>query len=101
LFLFYLSIKKTMTDVIVGSVTRIIDSASFKISVAYYRDSNATEYKDNETIRIAGLDNSTLNEDDSLKAKKALEQKLNGKSVKCTIQERDAKGRIVAKIQVL
>ncbi len=90
-----------MTDVIVGPVTGIIGGDTFRIAVTYYRDSNVREYNDSETIRIAGLHTGHMSEEQSLRAMKALEQKLAGRSVKCIVQERDEFGRIVAKIQVL
>lgn len=90
-----------MTDVIVGPVTGILGGDTFRIAVTYYRESNVQEYNDNETIRIAGLDNSNLSADEALKAKQALEEKLNGRSVKCIVQERDEYGRIIARIQIL
>ncbi|MBC8346380.1 MAG: hypothetical protein ISR82_00135 [Candidatus Marinimicrobia bacterium] len=90
-----------MADTISGPVTKVIDGDTFDIEVTHIGNNNVYEYNDNERIRIAGKNSSELDEPGGLEAKQALEKRLNGKEVRCTIKSRDVYQRIVATISVL
>ena len=90
-----------MADTIRGPVTKVVDGDTFDMEVTHIGKKNSEEYNDQERIRIAGVDAPELDTDEGKKAKKALEKKLNGKEVRCTIKARDTYGRIVADVKVI
>lgn len=90
-----------MKDTIRGMVTSVIDGDTFDMSVTHTGKNNSITYNNAERIRIAGIDKPEINTDAGKKAKTALENKLNGKEVRITIDARDDYRRIVGTVEIL
>lgn len=90
-----------MLDTIRGSVTNIVDGDTFDMDVTHTGNHNKYKYNNVERIRIAEIDAPELNSLLGQRSKNLLQQKLQGKEVRCYVQARDEYHRIVAKVQVL
>lgn len=88
-------------DSIRGSVVDVIDGDTFDMRVTHFGKHNQYEYKNVERVRIAEIDAPELNTLRGLRSKNILQQKLQGKEVRCYVQVRDEYGRVVAKVQIL
>ena len=89
-----------MADVIRGRVTRVIDGDTFEMSVTSVNAPSGNKYGSSETIRIATIDAPELSTPAGKRSKDALERKLIGQSVTCTVQARDTYGRVVANVRI-
>jgi len=89
-----------MADVLRGRVTRVIDGDTFEISGVTVTAPSGNKYSSTETIRIADIDAPELKTGPGKRSKDALERKLNGQNVTCTVDARDAFGRVIAKVRV-
>ncbi len=94
-------IPDSMSDIIQGPVTRVIDGDTFAMTVTHTGTNNVESYNNTETIRIAGFDAPELPSRAGQRSKEALALKLSGKTVRCTVQARDTYGRIVATVSVI
>jgi len=90
-----------MADTIRGPVTNIVDGDTFDMKVTHVGKKNNEEYNDTERVRIARIDTPEMSTEAGKKAKEALEKKLLGKEVRCTVQTRDTFSRIVATVDIL
>lgn len=90
-----------MADVIQGPVTQVVDGDTFDMTVTYANPTNKIRYNHSERIRIASIDAPELNTPAGKRSKDALERKLKGKWVSCTVQARDTYSRIVADVKLI
>lgn len=90
-----------MADTIRGPVTNIVDGDTFDMKVTHVGKENKYQYKDNERIRIADIDEPELYEPSGKCSKDRLERKLKGREVRCYLQTRDSYDRVVADVKVL
>ena len=90
-----------MADIIEGPVIRVIDGDTFAVQVTRIGESNEYNYNQYEHIRIADIDAPELGTRQGNIAKIQLQNALQGKMVRCTVQTRDVYGRIVASVEVL
>jgi len=88
-------------DTIRGPVFNIIDGDTFDIKVTHVGKENLYKYNDIERVRIAEMDEPELNTLIGRRSRLLLQQKLQGREVRCYVQARDEYSRIVAKVQVL
>lgn len=89
-----------MADILRGRVSRVIDGDTFEISGVTATALSGNKYNATETIRIADIDSPELNTGAGQRSKDALERKINGKTVTCTVKARDPYGRVVASVRV-
>ena len=89
-----------MADIIEGPVIRVIDGDTFEMQVTR-EESNEYDYNQYERIRIADIDAPELGTRQGRIARDRLQNALQGKMVRCTVQTRDVYGRIVASVEVL
>jgi endonuclease YncB( thermonuclease family) len=89
-----------MADTLRGRVSRVIDGDTFEISGVIATAPSGRKYDATETIRIADIDAPELNTGAGKRSKDALERKINGKTVTCTVRSRDSYGRVVASVRV-
>lgn len=90
-----------MADVIQGPVTQVIDGDTFDMTVTHVGTNNKIKYNNSERIRIASIDAPELNTPAGKRSKDALEKKLKGRIVACSIQARDTYSRIVADVRLV
>ena len=90
-----------MADIIEGPVIRVIDGDTFEMQVTRIGESNEYDYNQCERIRIADIDAPELGTLQGRIARDRLQQALQGRMVRCTVQTRDVYGRIVASVEVL
>lgn len=88
-----------MEDIIQGSVINVVDGDTFDMAVEKVGTNNTYTYNDQETIRIAGIDEPELNTTSGQRSKKALESELLHKRVRCYVQTRDKYGRLVCYVK--
>lgn len=91
-----------MADIIQGPVTHIIDGDTFDMQVTHTGKFNEyDDYNEYERIRIADIDAPELGTWQGEIEKIELQNALQGRMVRCTVQTRDVYGRIVASVEVL
>ncbi len=90
-----------MTDIVRGPVTKVKDGDTFVIKVTHLGTNNEYEYNNEETIRIADVDEPELSTAAGRRSKQDLEKKLNDKEVRCYIESRDTYGRLISKVKIL
>ena len=88
-------------DTIRGKVTSIIDGDTFKMTVSHTGKNNKFKYKDNETIRIEGIDKPEIDTDAGKKAKINLSNRISGREVRVYIKSRDPFGRVLGKYEII
>ena len=84
-------------DQIWGFVTEVHDGDTLTLKVTSQRRSNGYNYKDNERVRLQGINAPELGRPGGEAAKRRLAPLLNQR-VKCTIHGRDKYGRIVSDV---
>ena len=84
-----------------GKVTSVIDGDTFKMTVSHTGKNNKFKYKDNETIRIEGIDKPEIDTDAGKKAKTILSNKISGKEVRVYMKSRDPFGRVLGKYEII
>lgn len=89
-----------MADTLRGRVSRVIDGDTFEISGVSATAPSGNRYNATETIRIADIDAPELNTGAGRRSKDALERRISGKTVTCTVKSRDPYGRVVASVRV-
>lgn len=89
-----------MADTLRGRVSRVIDGDTFELSGVTATAPSGNKYNSTETIRIADIDAPELNTGAGKRSRDALERKINGKVVTCTVKSRDTYGRVVASVRV-
>ena len=84
-----------MTDIIWGTVTKIITTNSFEMNVSHQKDTNNDSYQDVEEIQFTEVDIPSISADESSRTIPEIEQNLKDKFVKCEISGRNSENRLV------
>ncbi len=84
-----------MTDIIWGTVTKIITTNSFEMNVSHQKDTNNDSYQDVEEIQFTEVDIPSIPTDESSRTVPEIEQNLKDKFVKCEISGRNSENRLV------
>ena len=84
-----------MTDIIWGTVTKIISINSFAMNVSHQKDTNNDSYQDVEEIHFTEIDIPSLPADEESRSISQIEQSLNDKFVKCEISGRNSENKLV------
>jgi|TARA_B110000438_G_scaffold264713_1_gene277577 hypothetical protein len=84
-----------MTDIIWGTVTKIISTNSFEMNVSHQKDTNNDSYQDVEEIHFTEIDIPSIPEDEQSRNISQIEQSLNDKFVKCEISGRNSENKLV------
>ena len=77
-----------MTDIIWGTVTKVIANNKFEISVTHQKDENTNSYDDNEIVVFTEIDIMSLPADPSLRTIKQIEDAIKDKFIKCVVISR-------------
>ena len=84
-----------MTDIIWGTVTKIITTNSFEMNVSHQKDTNNDSYQDIEEIQFTEVEIPSIPVDESSRTIPEIEQNLKDKFVKCEISGRNSENRLV------
>tara|TARA_B100001750_G_scaffold57688_1_gene45599 strand:+ start:354 stop:641 length:288 start_codon:yes stop_codon:yes gene_type:complete len=87
-----------MTDIIWGTVTKIISINTFEIIVSHQKDTNNDSYQDVEEIQFTEVDIPSIPVDEASRNISDIEQNLNDKFVKCEISGRNSENRLVCAV---
>ncbi len=87
-----------MTDIIWGTVTKIISINTFEIIVSHQKDTNNDSYQDVEEIQFTEVDIPSIPVDESSRNISDIEQNLKDKFVKCEISGRNSENRLVCAV---
>ena len=87
-----------MTDIIWGTVTKIISINSFEINVSHQKDTNNDSYQDVEEINFTEVDIPSIPTDEDSRNVSDIEQNLKDKFVKCEISGRNSENRLVCAV---
>ena len=74
-----------MTDIIWGTVTKVIANNKFEINVTHRKDENTNTYDDNEIVMFTEIDIMSLPADPSLRTIQQIEDAIKGKFIKCEV----------------
>ena len=74
-----------MSDIIWGTVTKIITTNSFEMNVSHQKDTNNASYQDVEEIHFTEIDIPSIPVDENSRNIPQIEESLNNKFVKCEI----------------
>ena len=84
-----------MSDIIWGTITKIITTNSFEMNVSHQKDTNQDSYQDVEQIQFTEIDIPSIPEDEQSRNISQIEQSLNDKFVKCEISGRNSENKLV------
>ena len=87
-----------MTDIIWGTVTKIISTNSFEMNVSHQKDTNNDSYQDIEEIQFTEIDIPSIPVDEASRTISEIEQNLKDKFVKCEISGRNSENRLVCAV---
>ena len=87
-----------MTDIIWGTVTKIISTNSFEMNVSHQKDTNNDSYQDVEEIHFTEIDIPSIPVDEASRNIQDIEQNLKDKFVKCEISGRNSENRLVCSV---
>ena len=87
-----------MTDIIWGTVTKIITTNSFEMNVSHQKDTNNDSYQDVEQIHFTEIDIPSISADENSRNISQIEERLNDKFVKCEISGRNSENRLVCSV---
>ena len=87
-----------MTDIIWGTVTKIITTNSFEMNVSHQKDTNNDSYQDVEQIHFTEIDIPSIPVDINSRNISQIEESLNDKFVKCEISGRNSENRLVCSV---
>jgi len=87
-----------MTDIIWGTVTKIISTNSFEMNVSHQKDTNQDSYKDVEEIQFSEIDIPSIPADENSRNVSEIEQNLKDKFVKCEISGRNSENILVCAV---
>ena len=90
-----------MYDILIGSVTNVIDGDTFDMSVSRIGTHNKYNYNNLERIRINSVDAPELSEPGGQRSRINLERNLLNRNVRCSIKTRDTFGRLVADVALV
>ena len=84
-----------MTDIIWGTVIKIISINTFEMNVSHQKDTNNDSYQDVEEIQFTEVDIPSIPEDEASRNIPVIEQNLKSKFVNCEISGRNSENRLV------
>jgi len=84
-----------MTDIIWGTVSKIMSINSFEVNVSHQKDTNQDSYNDVEEIQFTEIDIPSIPLDEDSRNIPDIEQNLKDKFVKCEISGRNSENRLV------
>ena len=84
-----------MSDIIWGTVTKIITTNSFEMNVSHQKDTNQDSYQDVEQIQFTEIDIPSIPVDENSRIIPQIEESLNNKFVKCEISGRNSENKLV------
>ena len=84
-----------MSDIIWGTVTKIISTNSFEMNVSHQKDTNQDGYQDVEEINFTEIDIPSISVDENSRNVSQIEENLKDKFVKCEISGRNSENRLV------
>ena len=87
-----------MTDIIWGTVIKIISTTSFEMNVSHQKDTNGDSYQDVEEIHFTQIDIPSISVDENSRDILQIEQNLKDKFVKCEISCRNSENRLVCTV---
>ena len=87
-----------MSDIIWGTVTKIITTNSFEMNVSHQKDTNQDSYQDVEQIQFTEIDISSIPVDENSRNIPQIEESLNNKFVKCEISGRNSENKLVCTV---
>ena len=87
-----------MTDIIWGTVIKIISTTSFEMNVSHHKDTNGDSYQDVEEIHFTQIDIPSISVDENSRDILQIEQNLKDKFVKCEISGRNSENRLVCTV---
>ena len=87
-----------MTDIIWGTVTKIISINSFEMNVSHQKDTNGDSYQNVEEIYFTEVDIPSISTDENSRNISQIEESLNDKFVKCEISGRNSENRLVCSV---
>ena len=87
-----------MTDIIWGTVTKIISINSFEMNVSHQKDTNNDSYRDVEEINFTEIDIPSIPADEKSRNISQIGESLNDKFVKCEISGRNSENRLVCTV---
>ena len=87
-----------MTDIIWGTVIKIISTTSFEMNVSHQKDTNGDSYQDVEEIHFTQIDIPSISVDENSRDISQIEQNLKDKFVKCEISGRNSENRLVCTV---
>ncbi len=87
-----------MSDIIWGTVTKIITINSFEVNVSHQKDTNQDSYQDVEQIQFTEIDIPSIPVDENSRNMPQIEESLNDKFVKCEISGRNSENKLVCTV---
>ena len=87
-----------MSDIIWGTVTKIITTNSFEMNVSHQKDTNQDSYQDVEQIQFTEIDIPSIPVDENSRIIPQIEESLNNKFVKCEILGRNSENKLVCTV---
>jgi len=87
-----------MSDIIWGTVTKIITTNSFEMNVSHQKDTNQDSYQDEEQIQFTEIDIPSIPVDENSRNISQIEESLNNKFVKCEISGRNSENKLVCSV---
>ena len=87
-----------MSDIIWGTVTKIITTNSFEMNVSHQKDTNQDIYQDVEQIQFTEIDIPSIPVDENSRIIPQIEESLNNKFVKCEISGRNSENKLVCTV---
>ena len=87
-----------MSDIIWGTVTKIITTNSFEMNVSHQKDTNQDSYQDVEQIQFTEIDIPSIPVDENSRNIAQIEESLNNKFVKCEISGRNSENKLVCTV---
>ena len=84
-----------MTDIIWGTVTKIISTNSFEMNVSHQKDDNNDSYQDVEEIYFTEINIPSIPVDEDSRKIQQIEESLNDKFLKCEISGRNSENKLV------
>ena len=87
-----------MSDIIWGTVKKIITTNSFEMNVSHQKDTNQDSYQDVEQIQFTEIDIPSIPVDENSRIIPQIEESLNNKFVKCEISGRNSENKLVCTV---
>ena len=84
-----------MTDIIWGTVTKVIANNKFEINVTHRKDENTNQYDDNEIVIFTEIDIMSLPADPSLRTIEQIEDAIKGKFITDSSAKVEAPARVI------